>query len=409
MNIGIILPEIGGFSSLSIEFQKWYRIIESLGHEIFIITGKSRAVLKNLTVMNELYHENNYNLLFSSKLFDITDEDRDVISSFENISNRIQTIIETWASSNSLDLLIVENFFSVPSNLPVTYALYNFLQSFPCKKIVKHHDAFYRNNVKKLTNSSFIQKIFVSCFPLDMENTVHISSNRIIKSYLKEKCHVDSIIIPYVMSANQVNYWKNPERLELSDEFVCLSSDKVLIHFSDLLPSSKLENVFELLLKINDDDFKVVSIVRKHKEYSDYYDYLVKKINDSGLNKRFILIPEDEIALARRFSIDDLFSFSRGSLCLEAGVGFGQPIHMGIQNKCSLLFCTESQIDWLELSDLGCKVIYISQDLNDQDITQINHFLNQENNWGEENFKLMRQYYSVSFLKYLINNLFMRI
>ena len=82
---------------------------------------------------------------------------------------------------------------------------------------------------------------------------------------------------------------------------------------------------------------------------------------------------------------------------------------MGIQNKCALLFCTESQIDWLELSDLGCKVIYISQDLNEKDVLQINHFINKTNNWGEENFKLMTQYYSLSFLKYLINNLFLRL
>ncbi len=409
MNIGIILPEIGGFSSLSLEFHKWYRIMESLGHKIFIITGKSRAVLKNMTVMNELHHENDYNLLFSSKLFEITDEDVEAISIFENISHRIQSIINTWAVTNEIDVLIVENYFSIPSNLPVSFAIYNFLKTFPCKKIIKHHDAFYRNNVKKITKSDFIQKLFVSCFPINMDDTYHISSNRIIKSYLKEKCNIDSVIIPYVMSNNQVNYWKNTEKLELSNDFIATTSDKVLVHFSDLLPSSRLENVFELLLKINDDSFKIISIVRKYKEYSDYLDYLNKKIKKSGLSNRFILLPEDELTLARKFTVDDLFSFSKGTLCLDSGVCFGQPIHMGIQNKCSLLFCTESQIDWLELSDLGCKVVHISQDLDDEDVVQINHYLNQNNNWGEENHKLMTQFYSTNFLKYLINNLFLRL
>ena len=70
MNIGIVIPEIGGYSSISIEFHKWHDVMTSLGHNIYIITGKSRTVLKNMTVMKELYHENEYNLLFSSKLFE---------------------------------------------------------------------------------------------------------------------------------------------------------------------------------------------------------------------------------------------------------------------------------------------------------------------------------------------------
>ena len=60
------------------------------------------------------------------------------------------------------------------------------------------------------------------------------------------------------------------------------------------------------------------------------------------------------------YSIDDLLALSKGTISLELGVSFGQPIHKAIQNKCDLLFCTDSQIDWLELGDLGCKVVSIS-------------------------------------------------
>ena len=409
MNIGIVIPEIGGYSSISIEFHKWHDVMTSLGHNIYIITGKSRTVLKNMTVMKELYHENEYNLLFSSKLFELSDDDTEAISMFNNISTRIQAIINSWASTNDIDCILVENFFSIPSNLPVTFALYNFFNVYPCKKIIKHHDAFYRNDVSKITKSSFIQKLFISCFPMIMEDTVHISSNRIIKSYLKEKCNVDSIIIPYVMLSTQKKFWKDDECLTLSDDFQASQTDKVLMHFTDLLPSSKFDNILELLKKINDDEFKIISVFRKHKDFDDYFSYLAKKIKDSGLSNRVILISEDDLLIDKRYSLDDLFSFSKGTLSLDSGVGFGQPIHMGIQNKCALLFCTESQIDWLELSDLGCKVIYISQDLNEKDVLQINHFINKTNNWGEENFKLMTQYYSLSFLKYLINNLFLRL
>ena len=79
MNIGIILPEIGGFSSLSLEFLKWHRVMTDLGHNIYIITGKSRSFFNNVTVMSDLFPDNDYNLDFSSKLFEITDDHADDI------------------------------------------------------------------------------------------------------------------------------------------------------------------------------------------------------------------------------------------------------------------------------------------------------------------------------------------
>ena len=161
MNIGIVIPEIGGYSSISIEFHKWHDVMTSLGHSIYIITGKSRSVLKNMTVMNELYHENEYNLLFSSKLFELSDDDTEAISMFHNVSTRIQAIINSWATTNDIDCILVENFFSIPSNLPVTFALYNFFNVYPCKKVIKHHDAFYRNDVSKLTKFIYTKII---CF-----------------------------------------------------------------------------------------------------------------------------------------------------------------------------------------------------------------------------------------------------
>ena len=112
MNIGIILPEVGGFSSLSLEFLKWHRVMTDLGHNIFIMTGKSRSFFNNVTEMSDLFPENDYNMDFSSKLFEITDDHVDDIVEFEQLSFRIESILENWVQTNALDILIVENYFS---------------------------------------------------------------------------------------------------------------------------------------------------------------------------------------------------------------------------------------------------------------------------------------------------------
>ena len=68
-----------------------------------------------------------------------------------------------------------------------------------------------------------------------------------------------------------------------------------MVHFSDLLPSSKHEQLISLLENINDDSFKIISIVRQHRDYDDYLDYLNNAIATKKLNARLLLLTEDDL------------------------------------------------------------------------------------------------------------------
>ncbi len=408
MNIGVIMPEIGGYSTLSLEFLKWYHVIKEMGHNIYILAGKSRVTLPNLTIMADLHPDNEFNLNLSTVIFDLTNDDESEIESIKSLSSRLDSFFQSWITNLNLDIVIVENYFSIPINLPVSFALQMTFQKVSCKKIIKHHDAFYRKSIEQISNSDFIKKIILTCFPFISDNTYHVSSNRLIRSYLKEKCSVDSIIIPYVINfKDQYQLSDQPANL-LSHTFTLNFSDKLLINFSDLLPSSDLNLMLSVLKSIDDPSFKIVSIVREYKEYADYFDYIIDKVIHNKLESRFLILKEDDI-LHRKFNLDYLFSFSKGIISLDSGVGFGQPLHMAIKHKCPLLFCTKAKMDWLELTDLGCKLLPVSNKLNTEDIQLINHYINQDLTWGEDNYHLMKQYYSTKFLHYLLNSFLLRI
>ena len=195
----------------------------------------------------------------------------------------------------------------------------------------------------------------------------------------------------------------------VTEFFEVTLEDKLLINFSDLLPSSGFDKLFNLLQSIHDPSFKILCIVREHKDYSDFYTYLLDKVESLNLLSRIVFLKEDEFLSSEHITLDYLFGLAKGILCLDQGVGFGQPLHLAIQYKCPLLFCTQSHLDWLELSDLGCKLVNISESLTDQDIVSINRYINLELDWGELNYGLMSQYYSMSFLQYLINGILMRV
>ena len=89
MNIGIIIPEIGGYTSLSIEFQKWYAIMVALGHSIHIITGRSKQMMKQMTVMSDL-HLKVILMLNSLQMFQYTDENEQEIQALKRRSSEFR-------------------------------------------------------------------------------------------------------------------------------------------------------------------------------------------------------------------------------------------------------------------------------------------------------------------------------
>ena len=409
MNIGVIIPEIGGYTPLSLEFRKWHQIMKDLDHEVHIITGKSGIFLNNVTVLSELNQENEQNLALCSKLYDITDQDTEELEEIERASAKVQSIIQTWFKQNNIELLLIENYFSIPLNLTVTYGLYKCIQEIDCKIIIKHHDAFYRNNIEQVTQSLFIKKIMLTCFPVQKEGVYHICTNRYIRKYLSEQCGLSAVIIPYVVNFKEALPEVQEKRLDINELFMIEQGDKVLINFSEIYPSSNIKEIIKLMKRINDQKFKIVSIVKEHMDFGDYYDYLNNLIKEEGLASRLILIKESVISEKSNHQINELFSMSKGIITLNSGVGYGQPIHMAIKHKCPLLFCTEAKLGWIEMTDLGCKHIPISETLTDEDIQKINHYINTDLTWGEENHALIKQHYSMSLLQYLIKGLLLKV
>ena len=83
------------------------------------------------------------------------------------------------------------------------------------------------------------------------------------------------------------------------------------MNFSDLLPSTGFDQIFQLLENIQDDSFKIISVVREHRDYLDYFDYLNQKIDHPNLSSRIVLIKEEHLLSNKLVDLDYLFSLQK--------------------------------------------------------------------------------------------------
>ena len=147
MNVGVIIPEVGDYSPLALEFEKWHEVMIQLGHNVSIFTGRMSRFSNNVTVMSDLCSDNDTNVNIYHKLYSISNDDTDIVELLEETSNRIVSVMKNWITIHDIDILIVENYLSIPINLAVSYALFKLFKEVNCVKFVKHHDAFYRKTL----------------------------------------------------------------------------------------------------------------------------------------------------------------------------------------------------------------------------------------------------------------------
>ena len=212
-------------------------------------------------------------------------------------------------------------------------------------------------------------------------------------------------MIPYVLdTSHQEKIIEHP--IQLKKGFRINHNDKLLLNFSYLTPNISIEKIFKLLKNINDKRLKVVLIGKKSSEFEDYESYLNDQIKKQHLQRRLCIISEHDLMSNESLDIHQICESAKGIISLDYGASFGQPLLFGIQHKCPILICPKSKLQWLEIEDLGCESLEISTELTSVDIESINYIINTDTNWGEKNYKRIKQFYSTKLLEHLIGSMF---
>lgn len=392
MNIGYIIPELGDNSSVSIESLKWMRILEDMGHNVHKLTGILHGYLPNTTVLSEISSETDMNKELFIKLFNMThDSNNQIQQDVIEYSSQIEFFFNQWSKKKAIELIIIENYFSLPINLVVTHAMYNWFKKNTCKKIIRHHDACQKNRLVASFNHPFIQELILNSFSINAPNITHVSTNQVIKDYLRETSNINALIIPYVLDDSVImpTYTNN-------------NPSKTLITTVFLSNRTSLDRYIDLVSHINDPSFKLSIICKVFKEYDDYLLEIEHTIKLKKLSNRIAIYPEN---MLDKNTIHTMFRHAQGVLSLDHGMSYSLPVLYAIQNKTPLIFCPKTKMKWLEMDNLDCKSVEISADMTDLDIKTINHYINSNISWADHNFNCLKKVYSMNMLRHYISNI----
>ena len=117
----MIIGRIGDVDGVALEAEKWIRVLERMGHQVFILSGRFKghpvtaereAHLPILSFFSpDCEWEQNRAFFYSP------DDPDELLVTLDNNAHNIATEIFAWALRNKIDVLLSENASALPCHL----------------------------------------------------------------------------------------------------------------------------------------------------------------------------------------------------------------------------------------------------------------------------------------------------
>jgi glycosyltransferase involved in cell wall biosynthesis len=201
MRIGFIATRLSGTDGVSLEVEKWARVLQEMEHELFYCAGELGGYAAGGCLIPRLHFNHPDIDELNQRAFGIENPSRqesDAEKLGNDISaaaNEIQPPLGEFIRSNRLDVIIIENALAIPMNLPLGVCLSNLIAELGINAIAHHHD-FYWERQRYQANA--ILDFLDTYFPPRLPNIEHVTINSIAQKRLKARRGIEATVIPNV-------------------------------------------------------------------------------------------------------------------------------------------------------------------------------------------------------------------
>jgi len=197
LNIGFVSFRFCGTDGVSLETEKWAEVLEQMGHRCFYLAGECDTPPERSMVVKEAHFRDPEVARMHDRFLNSTRRTHPEGLWIKERSEFLYKKVKEFVNRFDLDLLVPENVFSYPLNIPFTLALSEFVaeRSFP---VIGHHHDFYWERKPFLVNS--VWDYLTMIFPPTLNSIRHVVINSSARHQLAVRKGLAGMIIPNVMN-----------------------------------------------------------------------------------------------------------------------------------------------------------------------------------------------------------------
>lgn len=279
-NIGFISTRIAGTDGVSLEIDKWAKVLESNGYNCFYFAGISDRSPKKCFIVKEANFEHPKIRKIGKECFGKSKRSPEITKLIENSKNHLKRKIYRWVEKFDINLIITENTLAIPMNIPLGLAITEFISETNFPSIGHHHD-FYWERGRFLVNS--VSDYLDLAFPPDLPSIEHVVINSLAGKELSHRKGISSTIIPNVYDFASPPSLQKSHCSDLRKNIGLKENDLFILQPTRVVPRKSIEKSIELVYKMNLKNPLLVISHDSGDEGSSYYEKIKKYAKNLGV------------------------------------------------------------------------------------------------------------------------------
>ena len=392
--IAFVSTRISGTDGVSLEIEKWARVLEDMGHTCFYIAGMvdERAPERSL-VIPEAHFQHPEVAAFTTAAFAGRLRDPLWSDAVRDLTARIDVQLTAAIDQFDIDVLIAENCVTIPMNIPLGLALVETVMESSVACVAHHHDFVWERD-RFLVNC--VDDYLVTAFPPRLSQINHVVINTQAASEFSRRTGLPCTVIPNVMDFDRPPPADGCPGLRAA---LGIGDDDILVLQPTRIVHRKgIETTIELIRRLDDPRVKLVISHSAGDEGSAY----AERVADYAALLGVEVILADRLIGAgsdvdtRRFSIWDAYREADLVTYPSTYEGFGNAFLEAVYHRKPIL-CNRYSIFRTDIEPMGFNTIEIDGFLTRDVIDEVRRVLNDadyRHSMVEHNFEIGRAFFS---------------
>ncbi|MCK4472328.1 MAG: glycosyl transferase family 1, partial [Anaerolineae bacterium] len=309
--IGIFHYLVGRTDGVSLEIDKWKRVLEEMGHRVYLCAGDLGTV--EGTLIEEMYHHRpdakrlNYNTF--DELRDYPD-DAAYRAELLALADVIERKVREFVEEKGIDFLIPQNVWSVAASPSVAIALARVMRDLQLPALAHNHDFYWeRMGGVALTCGTAVELADKYLPPRD-PLARHVVINSLAQRELAERKGIQATVIPNIFDFDAPPWQPDDYNRDFRARVGLREKDIVILQATRIIARKGVELAVDLVRALGgserrailkarglydgrpfDDDTRIVLMLAGYPEdraACRYLNCLKQKIERAGIDALFI-------------------------------------------------------------------------------------------------------------------------
>jgi glycosyltransferase involved in cell wall biosynthesis len=392
--IAFVSTRISGTDGVSLEIEKWARVLEGMGHSCCYIAGlcDDRPTEQSFIIPEAHFLHPEIEAVsaeaFAGRLRPHRLSDR-----VRQLTKRIDEQLRLAIDRLGVDVLIAENCLTIPMNIPLGLALVETVMETPVACIAHHHDFVWERD-RFLVNC--VDDYLVTAFPPRLAQIDHVVINTQAASEFSRRTGLPCTVIPNVMDFDRPPPALGRRGLRAA---LGIGEDEIMVLQPTRIVQRKgIETSIELIARLADPRFKFVI---SHTGTDEGNAYAARIQDYARLLGVEIILAESLIDAGggrseAPFSIWDAYNEADLITYPSTYEGFGNAFLEAVYHRKPIL-CNRYSIFRTDIEPLGFNTIEIDGFINDSVIAEVRQVIDDADyrrRMVEGNYDIGRQFFS---------------